>query len=102
MAEDEDSPMVEEELPLTVRKEIASELQEQQRNGITREEDSHISEEEEMVEEGALMSSATGATSGGTDPTNAWKLSMLARGKHLLHSLKKLKHDPKRLKMWQK
>ena len=49
-----------------------------------------------MAEEGELMSSATGATSGGTDPSNAQKLSMRARGEHLLHSLRKLKHNPGR------
>ena len=93
MAEDEDSPTIEGELPLTVKKAAAPELQEQQRREIAPEEVGHISGEEEMVVEGGIMSSATGYISGGTDPSNARKPSMLARGENLLRSLRKPKHS---------
>lgn len=96
MLEEEDSPTAEGELPLTAKKEIVPELQGQQRREIAPEEVSHLSGEEEMVVEGGLMSSATSAISGGTDPSNARKLSMLARGEHFLRSLRKLKHGPRR------
>lgn len=55
-----------------------------------------------MVVEEGLMSSATGAINGGTDPLNVQKLNMQARGEHLLHSLRKLKHNPWRWKTWRK
>lgn len=96
MLEDEDSPMAEGELPQTAKKATIPELQGQQRREITLEEVGHISGEEEMVAKGGLMSSATGAISGGTDRSNARKLSTLARGEHLLRSLRKLKHNPGR------
>lgn len=44
------------------------------------------------------MSSAICATNGGTNPMNARKPSMLPRGDHLSHSLRKLKHHLKRWK----
>ena len=96
MAEDKDSPTAEGELPLTAKKAVDPELQGQQRREITLEEVGHISGEEEMVVEGGLMSSAKGAISGGRDPSNARKPSTLARGEHLLRSLRKLKHSPGR------
>lgn len=96
MAEDKDSPTVEGELPQTTKKEIVLELQGQQRKEIEPEEVGHISGEEEMVAEVGQMSNATGAISGATHPLNAWKLSMLARGEHLLRTLRKLKHSPAR------
>lgn len=96
MAEDEDSPTAKEELPLTTKKAAVRELQGQQRREIALEEGGHINGEEEMVAEGGLMSSATGAISGGTDPSNARMLSTLARGENLLRSLRKLKHSPER------
>jgi len=102
MAEDEDSPTADGELPLTTKKATAPELQGQQRREIAPEEVGHISGEEEMVTEGGLMSSDTGAKSGGTGPSNARKQSTLAREEHLLRSLRKLKHSPEILKMWQK
>ena len=94
MAEDEDSPMAEGELPRTARKAAVPELQGQQRKEKAPEEVVHISEDEEMAAEEGLMSSATGAISGGTDPSNARKLSTLAKGEHLFRSLRKLKHSP--------
>ena len=80
MAEDEDSPTAEGELPLTAKKAAVPELQGQQRTEIALEEVGHISGEEEMVAEGGLMSSATGATSGGTEPLSVQKLNRLVKG----------------------
>ena len=56
----------------------------------------HISEEEGMVEAEELIISAICATSGGTDLLNALKRNKLAREEHLLHSLGKLRHHPKK------
>lgn len=94
MAKDADSPMAEGELPVIAKKAAAPKLHEQQRREIAREEIGDISREEEMAEEREQTSSATGAISGGTNPSNAWKQSKLARGEHLLHILRKLRHYP--------
>ena len=96
MAEDEDSPTAEGELPQTAKKATVPELQGQQRREKAPEEVSHISGDKEMAAEEGLMYSAMGAISGGTDPSNTRKLSMLARVEHLLRSLRKLKHNPGR------
>ena len=94
MAEDGDSPTAEEGMLRTAKKAAVQKLQGQQKKEIAPEEVGHISEGEEMAAEGGLMSSAIGAISGGTDPSNAWRWNKLARGEHLLRSLRKLKHNP--------
>ena len=96
MVENEDSPTAEGELPQTTKKATIPELQGKQRRGRAPEEVGHISGGEEMAAEEGLMSSATGAISGGTDPSNARRWNRLARGEHLLRSLRKLKHNPRR------
>jgi len=94
MAEDEDSPMAEEELPRIARKAAVPELLEQQRKEKAAEEVGHISKDKEMAAEEGLMSNAIGAISGRIDPLNAQRWNRLARGEHLLRSLRKLKHNP--------
>ena len=102
MAEDEDSPTTEEELLRTTRKVAVPKLRGQQRKEKAPEEVGHISEDEGMAAKEGLVSSATGAINGGTDPLNVRKLNRQVRGEHLWHSLKKLKHNPGRWKTWQK
>jgi len=84
IVEDEDNPMPEDELPVIAK-----------RVG-------HINEEVGMAKVGELITSATGATNGGIDILNTLKQSKLVKGEHLLHSLRKLSHCPKKQKMWLK
>ena len=73
MVEDEDSPTEEERVLQTVKKAAAQKLQGQQTKETAPEEVGHISEDEGMATEEGLVSSATGAINGGTDPLNAGK-----------------------------
>lgn len=98
-AEDEDSPMAEDELPLIAKRAVAPRLQEQQKKEIALEVAGHISEEEGMNEIEELTISATGATNGGTNLLNALKWNKLAREEQLLHNLRKQRHHPKKQKM---
>ena len=83
IVEDEDSPTVEGELPLTVKKAAAQNLQGQQTKETTPEEVGHISEDEGMAVEEGLVSSATGVKNGGIDPLNVQKLSRQVIGEHI-------------------
>ena len=90
------SPMAEGGLLVVLRKAAVPELPDQQIKVIVREVVGHISEAGELVEVEELVINVTGAISGGTDPSNAWRWNRLARGEHLLRSLRKLKHNPGR------
>ena len=80
VAEDEDSPTEEVRVLQTAKKAAVQKLQGRLRKEIAPEEDGHTREEEEMAAEEGQMSSATGATSGGTEPLNVQKLNKLVRG----------------------
>eukprot|EP00253_Pinus_taeda_P030161 PITA_30161 len=75
MVEDEDSPTEEERVLRTVKKAAAQKLQGQQTKETALEEVGHISEDEGMVAEEELVSSAIGVKNGDIDPLNAQKLS---------------------------
>ena len=96
LVEDKDSPMAEDEFPVIVKRAVAPMLQEQQKKETTLEVAGHISEEGGMVKVEEQIISAIGATSGGTDRLNALKQNTLAREECLLHSLRKLRHHPKK------
>lgn len=98
-AEDEDSPMTEEELPVIAKRAATPRLQEKQRKETTLEVACHINEEEGMAEVEELITSAICATNGSTDLLNALKQRKLVRGEHFLHILKRLRHRPKKQKM---
>ena len=102
MVEDGDSPTVEEGPLRTAKKAAVLKLQGQQRKETTPEEVGHISEDEGMAAEEGLVSNATGAINGGTDPLNVQKLNRQVKGELLWHSVKKLKHNHGRWKTWRK
>jgi len=53
-------------------------------------------EEGKMVEVEELPTSATSATSGGTDPLSVLKENRLAQKERMLHSQRKQRHHPRR------
>jgi len=102
VAEEEDSPIAEDELPVIVKRAAAPRLQEQRRKETALEVAGHIGEDEGMAEVGELTIRATCATNGGTDLLNALKRNKLAREERLSHNLRKQRHHPKKQKMYQK
>lgn len=81
--------MVEEELPKIVKRVAVPRPQGQQKKKAALEEEGHIREEEEMAEAEELPTTATSATSGGTDPLSVLKENKLVQEGHMLHSLRK-------------
>ena len=102
LVEEEDNPMAEDELPTIVKKAAVPKLLGQQKKVTTREVVGLINEEEEMVEAEELIINVTGATSGGTNILSVLRRNKLDRGVRMLHSQRKQRHLPKKLKMCRK
>ena len=64
----------------TAKKAAVQKLQGQQKKEIAPEEVGHTREDEAMAAEEGLISSATGATNGGTEPLSVQKLNKLVKG----------------------
>lgn len=96
LAEGEDNPMAEDELPTIVKRAVVPRLWGQQKKKTTLKEEGHISEEGEMVEEEELPTSATSVTSGGTGLLSVLKGNKLVKEERMSHSQRKQRHHPRK------
>jgi len=91
-AEGKDNPLVDEGPPIIVKRAEVQKPQAQWKRRATLEEEGHTREEGEMAEVKELPTSATSATSGGTDLFSVLKENRLVKEEHMLLRQKKQRH----------